>query len=432
MLDIKTIREKRAELQKTLEQKNLSLDLDRLLTLDVKRTQLLSNSQELREKRNENIKNLKSKPSDELVEEGRELKQEIQLIEGELKEVETEFENLMLQVPMIPSSDAPIGKDDSDNVEVKRWNKEYGQDPKEFDFEIKDHIELGKSLDILDLERGVKTSGFRGYYLKNAGALMHLALTRYAIDMMIEEGFTFMIPPTLVKKEALIGSGHIPFDAGNTYVADSMLHLNNKNDEEAKFLVGTSEPSLLYYHAGETLDEKDLPIKLVGYSPCYRSEIGSYGRDTKGLYRIHEFLKIEQIVICQNTIEEATKWHQKMLSIAENLLQSLELPYRVIEVCTGDMGAGKYKMYDIETWMPGRKSFGETHSASNLLDWQARRLNLKIKTKEGKYYPYMLNNTVVASPRILIALWENYQKADGTIEVPERLIPYMGIDTIKN
>jgi seryl-tRNA synthetase len=215
---------------------------------------------------------------------------------------------------------------------------------------------------------------------------------------------------------------------------DSLKHTNEDDEAEGrekKFLVGTAEPSLLNYHRDEVLDESELPKRYAGYSQCYRSEIGGYGRDTKGIYRIHEFAKIEQVVITKNSYEESEKMHQEMLSYSEELLKSLKLPYRVIQLCTGDMGAGKYKMYDIETWMPSRDSFGETHSASNLGDWQTRRLNLRVKDKDGnKYFPHALNNTVVASPRILIAIWENYQNADGTITVPEVLREYVGIDVI--
>jgi len=278
----------------------------------------------------------------------------------------------------------------------------------------------------------VKASGFRGYYLKNEGALMHLALMRYAIDKMLKYGFTLLIPPTLVRGEVLFGSGHFPFDTDNIYVVDSLSHTKQDTDQKQKYLVGTSEPSLLYYHANEILDEAALPIKFVGFSQCYRSEIGSYGKDTKGIYRIHEFMKVEQVLVCKNDKAEAEKWHQTMLKYAEEFLQELELSYRVIQMCTGDMGPGKYKMYDVETWMPSRNSYGETHSASNLLDWQTRRLNLKVKGTDGKkYYPYALNNTVVASPRILIAIWENYQQKDGSIRIPTVLQPYMGIDSIK-
>lgn len=432
MLDIKFIRENKVPLEKTIKNKNINLDIDKLLAIDSRRVKLIQEVESLRSERNENFKGLKGKPDEATIQKGKELKEKIQKVEEELKEVEGTYEELMKLVPMIPSEDTPIGEDESGNVEVKRWNKKEGQDPDEFEFKIKDHIQLGLDLDLLDLERGVKTAGFRGYYLKNEGALMHFALMQYALEKMRSKGFVPMVPPTLVRGDVLFGSGHFPFDTDNVYVADSLLHTKEDANQENKYLVGTSEPSLLYYHAKETLKESDLPIKLVGYSQCYRSEIGSYGKDTRGIYRIHEFLKVEQVVVCKNSKEEAEKWHKQMLEFAEEFIQELGLPYRVLQICTGDMGAGKYKMYDVETWMPSRGSYGETHSASNLLDWQSRRLDLKIEDENGeKYYPYTLNNTVVASPRILIAIWENYQQSDGSIKVPEVLQKYIGKDTIK-
>lgn len=434
MLDIKYIRDNTKAVKKAVELKNIKVDIDELLKLDKDRSALLMELESLRAERNQNAATIKigGKPDKKIIDKGRELKQKVQEKEEQLRNIDSKINLLMAMVPMVPSKDTPVGPDDSGNVEVRRWNNGSGKDPKAFDFQIKDHIELGEDLDLIDLERGVKASGFRGYYLKNEGALMHLALMRYAIDKMLKQGFKLMVPPTLVREEVLFGSGHFPFDTENVYVADSMLHTKQETDQEKKFLVGTSEPSLLYYHANETLEEEELPVKYVGYSQCYRSEIGSYGKDTKGLYRIHEFLKVEQVLICQNDMKVAEKWHQTMVEFAEELLQELKLPYRVIQVCTGDMGAGKYKMYDIETWMPSRDAYGETHSASNLLDWQANRLNLKVRGKDGKKYaPYTLNNTVVASPRILIALWENYQQEDGSIKIPEALVPYMGLEVIK-
>ena len=354
-------------------------------------------------------------------EQGRLVKEHIKAKEAEVNLLEPEFEKLILLVPNIPSDDTPIGKDDSGNTEVYRW----GEPPKP-DFKLLDHVALGQALDILDLERGVHTSGFRGYYLKHEAALLHLAIMQYALRKIIAHGFTPFIPPTLVREFALIGSGHFP--SGE----EEIFEIKNTDDKERKFLTGTAEPSLLAYRAGEILDESELPLKLAGLSQCYRSEVGSYGKDARGLYRIHEFMKVEQVVLCRADEDESSRLLSEMIQYSRDLLEELRLPYRVVQVCTGDMGAGKYQMFDIETWMPSRNAYGETHSASNLTDWQARRLGIRYRTKDGeKVYPHCLNNTVIASPRILIAILENFQQQDGSIAIPEALWPYCGFKKIE-
>jgi seryl-tRNA synthetase len=274
----------------------------------------------------------------------------------------------------------------------------------------------------------VKVSGFRGYYLKNEGAQMQMALMSYTFNKLIAKGFMPFITPTLVKEAALIGSGHFPAGKEEIYQIGNPGKLESGEDQkDPLFLAGTSEPSLLAYNMNEILSEADLPLKYCGFSTCYRSEIGSYGKDTKGIYRLHEFMKIEQVLICKADIKEGLAYLEELRKIAEEILQDLKLPYHVVAVCTGDMGAGKYKMYDIETWMPSRNAYAETHSDSFLTDWQARRLNLKYKTKSGETkYAFTLNNTAIASPRILIAIWENYQNEDGSITIPEVLRPYLG------
>ncbi|HMR55443.1 MAG TPA: serine--tRNA ligase, partial [Candidatus Doudnabacteria bacterium] len=269
-----------------------------------------------------------------------------------------------------------------------------------------------------------------GYYLKNEAVLMQNALFHHAITKLREKGFELMQTPALVREFALIGSGHFPAGKAEVYQVGNAAKMEDETKEQT-FLAGTSEPSLIAYYANQILDESQLPIKLVGISPCYRSEVGSYGKDVKGLYRVHEFMKVEQVVICKADIYESDKWQETLREISEELLQDLKLPYRVLNICTGDMGAGKYKMYDIETWMPGRNNYGETHSDSNLTDWQARRLNIRYRAADGQIkFAYTLNNTAFASPRILIAIMENYQKADGSIEVPEILQSYVGTKVI--
>ncbi|MCA9385394.1 serine--tRNA ligase [Candidatus Dojkabacteria bacterium] len=437
MQDIKRIQENPELFKQLVKDKNISLDIDSLLEYHEQRSTLQQQIESLRQERNLNvdaIKKVQGKPPSELITKGKEIKLQLSDLEEALKPVEEQYKKMLYMTPQTVSEDTPVGKDDSDNVEVRRWAPESGDggNPKAFDFDFKDHIELGTSLNILDLDRGTKTAGFRGYYLKNEGALMHMGLMMHGMKLLQEKGFQMFVTPTIVKADALWGSGHFPFDEENIYTVESLKDSeDDDSNKEKKFLIGTSEPSLLNYHSDEVLDESQLPLKLAGFSQCYRSEIGSYGRDTRGIYRIHEFMKIEQVVICKNSEEEAEKFHNLMISYSEELLQSLKLPYRLLQICTGDMGAGKYKMYDIETWMPSRESYGETHSASNLLDWQTRRLNLRVQDAHGeKYYPYALNNTVVASPRILIAIWENYQNSDGSITVPEVLREYVGTDII--
>ncbi len=419
MLDINFIRENKAVVEKAIKDKGINLDLERLINIDKNRRKLIKDVQELQAKQNTF--------SQKDIQKARENKAKIKEIAPKLKDIEEEYNSLILLVPNIPSKDTPIGKDDSENKEIFKW----GNLP-EFDFPIKDHITLGKELNIIDLEKGVKVSGFRGYYLKNEAALLVFALMLYCIDKMRDRGFTFVIPPTILKEFALIGSGHFPFGKEEIYEIANPGRLSDGSKKEKSYLAGTSEPSLLAYYSDTVFEEKDLPIKTCAFSQCYRSEVGSYGKDTKGLYRLHEFMKVEQILLCKNDIEESEKWLLEMRKISEEILQELELPYRVLHICTGDMGAGKYKMYDLETWMPSRNSYGETHSDSSLTDWQSRRLNIKYKNKKGeRIFVYTLNNTVIASPRILIALLENYQQKDGSVKIPSVLHKYLPFKEIK-
>lgn len=434
MLDIKFIRENKDLVRKTIQQKGVDLDLDRLLELDRRRKELTAKTEELRKRSNEIAQKMKNKDLSQeeregFIVQGRELREQISSgLEKELAEVEKEYDQLMLLTPNIPSADTPIGPDESHNKEVYRWGE-----PKKFDFAMKDHVELGIALNILDLEKGAQTSGYRGYYLKNEGVLMHLGLIWYAIRKLTARGFQLMIPPTLVKEFALIGSGHFPAGKEEIYQISNPGKLaTGEAEKNPLFLVGTAEPSVLAYYANQKLQEKDLPIKVAGFSQCYRSEIGSYGKDTKGIYRIHEFMKVEQVILCKDDIEESNTYLEELRGVAQEILEELELPYRVIQLCTGDMGAGKYKMYDIETWMPSRDNYGETHSDSNLTDWQARRLNIKYRNDKGENrYVYTLNNTAIASPRILIAILENYQQKDGSVAVPKVLREWVGKDYLK-
>jgi len=414
MLDIEFIRQNKAEVKKAARDKQLNPKVvDKLLAADIKRRRLLQKIEKLRRKRNEVARQRDIKR-------GKEIKIELGKLEPQLKKIEKEYKELMLLVPNIASSDTPIGKDDSQNKQVKKW----GRLPK-FSFKAKSHIELSKNLDLIDFKAGVKTSGFRGYYLKNEAALLHFAVLYYAWQKIVNEGFTPMFPPSILREFTLIGSGHFPFGRDDVY------QIANPGAEPL-YLAGTAEPSLLAYFANKTFKEEDLPIKVCGWTQCYRSEVGSYGKDTKGIYRVHEFMKVEQVVLCKNDFESSNNWLEKMKGYSEKILQDLKLPYRVVQVCTGDMGAGKHKMYDIETWMPSRNGYSETHSDSNLTDWQSRRLNIRYKTKKGEIkYVHALNNTVIASPRILIPILENHQQKDGSVVIPKVLQSLVGKEEIK-
>lgn len=432
MLDINFICQNRDLVKKAVKLKELDVDIDKLLQLDEERRKILHEIEVLRKKRNDNaeiIKKIQKEKKDfkKFIEEGKKIKGEILKKEEIFRKIDSEYQDLMLLVPNIPAEDVPVG-DESKKRVVKKW----GKIPK-FDFKIKNHIEIAKELDLIDFEKGAKVSGFRGYYLKNKAVLLQWAILWHALNKVIKKGFVPFWPPVLLREFALIGSGHFPFGKEDIYqIANPGKIESGEEIKEKIYLAGTSEPSLLAYFSDEILKEEELPIKVCGISPCYRSEVGSYGKDTKGLYRLHEFMKVEEVVLCKNSVKESNKWLFKMIEISEEILQELELPYRVVEIPTGDMGAGKYKMFDIETWMPSRNDYGETHSASNLTDWQARRLNIKYKNKKGeKFFVHALNNTVIASPRILIAILENYQQKDGSLIIPKVLQKYLEFDRIK-
>lgn len=446
MLDIKFIRDNTDKLKKAIVDKRIDLDLDVLMDLDDQRRTLITETESLQATKNAVSKELpKLSPEEKNAKilEMREVDTQYTELAAKLKTVEKDYYQLMLMVPNIPSPESPVGPE-SANLPWSYWSPSIGHvDPKDedkvkevptkFDFPIKDHIVLGKEMDLIDTEKGAATSGFRGYYLKNEAVLMHYGLLWHAMKKLQEKGFTLFSPPVLVREFALEGSGHFPTGRAEIYQVGNAAAMAEDAKTEATYLAGTSEPSLLAYYANQILDEKDLPIKMTGISPCYRSEIGSYGKDTKGIYRIHEFMKVEQLIICKAEILEGDKWLEALRQVSEEILQELKLPYRVLNIATGDMGAGKYKMYDIETWMPSREGYGETHSDSNLTDWQSRRLNIRYKDAAGKIqYAYTLNNTAVASPRMLIAVLENYQQKDGSILVPDILKPYVGKDVIKS
>ncbi|HEY4520543.1 MAG TPA: serine--tRNA ligase [Candidatus Paceibacterota bacterium] len=412
MLDIKFIRQNTEAVKQAIKNKGLALDLDRLLKVDEERRSLIARSEAIRAEQKKTTDRERAKA----------LKEEFKALELQLKIAAEEYDRLMDQVPTIPSPDTPIGRDADENIEVYRWG-----DTPEFDFKPKDHIELGTSLDIIDFDRGVKTAGFRGYYLKNQGAQLAMALMMFAFNKMVEKGYKPMIPPTLIGEQFLYGSGYFKESKYNPSIDEIYRVESSEEGEPKKYLVGTAEPSLLAYHSGEVLKERDLPIKFAGFSQCYRSEIGSYGKDTKGIYRVHEFMKVEQVVISKADIPESDSLQKEMVDITKEIHEELELPYRVIQICTGDLSAGKYKQFDYEVWLPGMNRWAETGSASNFLDWQARRLDIKYVDADGeRKFAYLLNNTALPTPRPIIGILENFQTKKGTVKIPKALQKYMG------
>ena len=395
--------------------KNRTVDIDRILILDKEASELQKSAQILREKRNV-LAHIGKKDPNKARDEGKKIKDELRNIDEQCEKLINERDNLLSFVPNAPLPEVPVGKSESENVEVKKIGK-----PTEFGFKPLDHMELGKNLDIVDTERGSKVSGFRGYFMKNEGAMLHVSVLLYVLQKLAAKGYTPIVAPAIVKSFTLFGTAQFPWGEPEVY----------KTNDEDSYLSGTAEVPVTSYYANEVLKEEDLPKKFVAFSPCFRKEAGSYGKDTKGLYRLHEFFKIEQVILCKNNIDEAKKMHEELQANCEEILTDLELPYRVLLMCTGDMGEPQMKKYDTETWMPSRNGYGETMSNSIMGDFQTRRLNIRYKTKEGKTeYCYSLNNTALASPRILIALLENHQQEDGSIVIPEKLRRLCGFENI--
>lgn len=415
MLDIKYIRQNSDKVKEAAKNKLINVDIDRLLEVDDKLRLLNQKLDSLKEQRNKISSAIASLKDDEKamqIAKVKELKEEISPLEEEIAPLKEEFDDLMYHVPGVPFDEVPIGKTDEDNVEIRR----VGKIP-EFNFKIKDHVELAESLDLFDIPRGVKVAGSRSYYLKNEAVLLEMALCRYVVDKLIKKGFTPMTVPTLVKEAPMYGTSYFPGGRDQAYAVT----------EDNLYLVGTSEVALVSYHSGETFESSEcLPKMYCGYSSCYRREAGTYGKDTRGLYRVHQFTKIEQVILCEADYDKQYKLHDFLLNNAEEIMQELKIPYRVVKVCTGDMGIGQVRKHDIEAWMPSRGKYSETHSCSSFNDFQSRRSNIKYKDKDGNIkYCYSLNNTAIASPRILIPLLELNQNEDGSVNIPEVLVPYM-------
>ncbi len=416
MLDIKFIRQYPDAVRDGARKKRMPCDVDQILALDEEWRRASQDLDLLRARGKSATKAIGSAPAaarPALLEAQKEVKSAIKLGEDRTDELRKALDELLLRVPNVPAAEVPEGRDDSDNVELRTWGE-----PTRFEFEPRDHLELGAAQGWLDFEGGTRLAGSRNYVLKGDLSLLEGAVMRFALEGMVAKGFVPLSVPTLVRKEAMIGTGYFPGGEDQCYRTD---------ERDDLCLVGTAEVPITALHAGEILPAAELPKRYVALSSCYRREAGTYGKDTKGLYRVHQFQKVEQVVIDVADEARSVEHHASILANAEEVLRALELPYRVVNVCGGDLGAPQVQKFDIETWMPSRGGYGETHSASRFHDFQARRLNLRYRDAEGSVKVcHTLNNTVAASARMLIALLENHQRSDGTIAVPEPLRPYLG------
>ncbi|MHC4333047.1 MAG: serine--tRNA ligase [Planctomycetota bacterium] len=416
MIDIRQIRENPQTFKDGAKAKGFDVDIDRLLEVDDALKSAKQQLQDISTEKNRLGKSIPGLSGDEkqaALARLAELKKNEPELNENIKQLQPELDALMLLVAQPTDPDVPFGEDDTQNVEIRKEGQ-----IRKFDFEPKDHVQLGLDLGIIDIERGVKLAGTRNYLLKGDGARLHWAVLQFAVDLMVSKGYVPMSVPVLMKDEAMTGTGFFPGAEEQTY----------RMEKDQLNLAGTAEVPLTAYHMSEILKAEQLPLRYVGLSTCFRREAGAAGKDTYGLYRIHQFDKVEQVVICENSVEESNKYHAEILANSEAVMQALELPYRVVNVCTGDLGRGPAKKFDIEAWMPSRGNYCETHSASKLHEFQARRLNLRYKDPATKknLFCHTLNNTVIASPRILIPILELYQNADGSINVPLVLQPYMG------
>lgn len=413
MLDINYIRENPDKIKANNKIRKCKVDVDAILKLDTERRDLVS---QIDIKRAELNQKSKSKPGADEIAKLKALGEDIKAIEAKLKPVEDELHGLLIQLPNLTHESVPEGKDETGNVVVRTWGKK----PK-FDFEPKEHWELGEALDLIDTERGAKVSGARFWYLKGDLVMLEFALIQYAAQFMSARGFTPMLPPMLVRERAMYGTGFFPADKSEIY------KVNESEDE--LYLIGTAEVPLASYHADETLDVVEKPLKYFGFSSCFRREAGAAGKDMKGIIRGHQFDKIEMFVFSNE--EDTWKMHEEMIAISEEFWQSLGIPYQVLNMCTGDIGAPNAKKYDIEGWLPGQGKYREINSCSNDTDFQARRLNIKYVDKDGaRKFVHTLNNTVCALGRALVMIMENYQQADGSILVPKVLVPLFGKEKI--
>jgi seryl-tRNA synthetase len=414
MLDIKFIREHKDLVKEAVTKKKSSVDIDALIALDDKRLELLKKVETLRAQQNSVSGSVAGAqdPSvrESLINQMKLVKDEMKQEEDTLKEIIQEWRTMMLYVPNVPDVSVPDGNSDADNVEIKTW----GEKPN-FTFEAKDHIELMTNLDMVDFERGTKVHGFRGYYLKNDGALLSFAIWNYALHFFGQKGFTPMLTPSIVRKPNLYGTGHLPNDADDLYVT-----------QDDDYLSGTAEVPVMGYYSDEIINAGEFPIKFLAFSPCYRREAGSHGKDTRGLIRVHEFYKLEQVILCEANHSTSVEFHDWLNRNTEEFIESLGIPYHTVINCTGDLGQGQVKKYDVELWVPKENTYREISSTSYFHDFQTRRFNIRYKDSEGNLkFAHSLNATAIPTPRILVSLAENFQQEDGSIKIPEVLVPYM-------
>lgn len=420
MLDIKFIRENKDLVKDGARKKHVDFNVDELIALDDERKEILSEVEEMRSRQNQASESIRVETDSTLreskINEMKELKTVLQDKEEKLREVMTKWQELMLAVPNIPDISVPEGASDEENQEVKTWGEK-----KQFSFDAKNHMEIMKDLDMVDFERGSKVHGFRGYFLKNDGALLSWAIWNYAQEFFLKKGFSPMIVPAIVKKINLYGTGHLPNEAEDLY-----------ETQDGDYLSGTAEVATMGYYSDEIIDFSKGDKKLLSFSPCYRREAGSYGKDTKGLIRVHEFYKLEQVILCPADHQKSVEYHEWLNRNTEEFIESLNIPYRRVVNCGGDLGLGQVKKYDVELWVPGEKKYREISSASYFHDFQTRRFNIKYKDEKGKTrYAHSLNCTAIPTPRILVSLVENFQNENGEVDVPEVLRKYIGKDVIK-
>jgi seryl-tRNA synthetase len=416
MIDIKLIRENPEKIQQSAKHKRVDVDVKHILDIDKKHHELLLVVQKLREERNAHTSQIKGKPTDEQIKKGQELKQNLEKEEAALSAVAEELKEWLYKIPNPANHDVKVGKDESENDVVKKY-----KEPTTFSFTPKDHVQLGQLLDVIDIDRAAKVSGARFAYVKNDGVLLEFALIQLAMDMLIKEGFVPVIPPTLIKKDVMKALGYME-NGGD----EDMFHIPSDDF----VLVGTAEHALVPMHKDELFKKENLPKRCVGFSSAFRREAGSYGKDTKGILRVHQFDKVEMVSFV--TAEDDKKEHEYLLGIEEKLFQMLDIPYQVIKMCTGDLGFPAAAKYDIEAWIPSQEKYREVTSVSTVTDFQSRRLNIKYQDENGeKKFVHILNGTAFAIGRTIIAILENYQKEDGSVVVPEVLRKFIGKDVIK-
>ncbi len=418
MLDIKFIRENPDLVKEAARRKRLTINLDELLQLDAKRLTSLVEVERLRAEQNEvggQIASTDGAERDRLIAKMKVLKDGLKKKEARLQVIMRRWQGLMLEIPNLPDISVPEGESEADNQEIRRWGE-----PRQFSFPPKNHVELMTAARLADFERGAKVAGFRGYFLLGAAAELSLALWQFAISWLRDHRFEVVLAPALVRSDPFVGTGYLPGGVEDLF-----------KSQDEKYFSGTAEVPMMGYLMDETLELANLPRCYAAFSTCFRREAGNYGRDAKGLFRVHEFYKVEQVVLCAAEHEESVRWHELLTENSEKMLQALGLPYRVVVNCGADLGLGQVKKYDLETWLPSENRYRETHSASYFHDFQTRRLNIRYRDAEGRLrYPHSINNTAIATPRLLAAIVENYQEADGSVRIPAPLQSLLGRDKL--